>query len=713
MGIIERVSIKKFLTAVVGFLVVILVIQSVIGFIDKYNYKREMERVEIANELADYILEATGFEAKERGMTVIALNSNTAIDASQIEKIHVVRENGEQAWAKALADAKLLTDELDPSNSLLKAAVSKLRTIHAEIAEARRKADRNFTVEAKNYAAQDWIGAITGFIDANTELRLSAFTSTASKDTMQEALRVNLELKQAIWLVGEYAGRERATAGNFISAAKPMDAAAVEKLNTFRAIVDINVKPIMRMREMGGVDAEILKSITKMEDVFLGRFTETRRQVYAASATGRYPLSGAEWITRSSEAIDTIIEVSLAVGKAVDDKVMTELASAKRALVMSAVFMGVICIVGIGSIWVINSKVVSPMLYLNRSMKEIENTGDLTTQIEIRSRDESGQMAEAFNSMMEKFHAIITEIHASAEQLASSSEELSSSAIQIADGTKQQAAKATQVSTSSHEMSTTVIEVARNVQSAAEAAKAASGVAVAGGDIVAKTIGSMTVISRNAKESSQIISALGGRSREIGNIISVINDIADQTNLLALNAAIEAARAGEQGRGFAVVADEVRKLAEKTMNATKEIGAMIKAMQDEMTKAIASVEKEVAAVAEGVGYAEEAGNALREIVSKVDIVTTMNNQITTAIEEQSAVTEQISGDIADVATVVNQTTATAHQIARASEEIAEHASRLKSTVEVFKVRSVREQGRPAQDKPHKVVHLNRKPAMVN
>ncbi|MBI5886848.1 MAG: methyl-accepting chemotaxis protein [Deltaproteobacteria bacterium] len=700
------------MTAVVGLLVVILAAQSVLGFIDKYNYKREMERVDIANELADYILEATGFEAKERGMTVIALNSNTALDASQIERIRAVRESGEQAWTKAIADAKLLTDDLDTSNSLLRSAVSKLHATHGEMIEARRKADRNFTMAAKDYAAQEWIRAITGFIDANTELRLSAFTSTASKDTMQEALRVNLELKQAIWLVGEYAGRERATAGNFISAGKPMDAAAIEKLNTFRAIVDINVKPIMRLREMGGVDAGILNGITKMEGVFLGKFAETRRQVYEASSTGRYPVSGAEWIARSSEAIDTIIDVSLAVGKSVDDKVMAELAAAKRGLVLSAVFVVIICVVGIGSIWVINSKVISPMLHLNRSMREIENTGDLTTQIEIHSEDESGQMAEAFNSMMEKFHAIITEIHASAEQLASSSEELSSSAIQIADGTKQQASKATQVSTSSHEMSTTIIEVAKNVQSAAEAAKAASGVAVTGGDIVARTIGSMTVISKNAKESSQIISALGTRSREIGNIINVINDIADQTNLLALNAAIEAARAGEQGRGFAVVADEVRKLAEKTMTATKEIGAMIKAMQDEMTKAIASVEKEVVAVTEGVGYAGEAGNALREIVSKVDVVTAMNNQITTAIEEQSAVTEQISGDIADVATVVNQTTAAAHQIARASEEIAEHASRLKTTVEVFKVRSVREQERSAPDKPLKVVQLNRQPALV-
>lgn len=712
MGIIQRVSIKGFLTGVVGFLAVIIIIQSLIGFFDKYSYKREMERVDIANELADYMLEATGYEAKERGMTVIALNSTSVVDSAAIEMIKEARENGDKAFAKALDHAKLLSEVFDPSNLLLQSAMLRVKTMHSELNETRRKVDSNLTKAAKDYPAQAWIKQITGFIEANTELRLSAFTSTASKDTMQEALRMNLELKQAVWLVGEYAGRERATAGNFISAGKPMDAAALEKLNTFRAIVDINIKPIMRLRDMGGIDAEILKSIDKMEGVFLGKFVETRRQVYEASSTGKYPLTGAEWIAHSSEAIDTIIEVSHAVGKSVDGKVMAELAAAKRGLLISAIFTVLVTIIGIGSVLLIKSKVISPMLFLNRSMNAIENTGDLTTKIEIHSQDESGQMAEAFNSMMEKFHGIITDIHASADQLASSSEELSASAIQIADGTKQQAMKATQVSTSSQQMSTTVIEVARNVQGAAEAAKAASDVAVTGGDIVARTIDSMNVISGNAKESSQIISSLGGRSREIGNIINVINDIADQTNLLALNAAIEAARAGEQGRGFAVVADEVRKLAEKTMTATKEIGSMIKAMQEEMTRAIASVEKEVAAVSDGVGYAENAGKALREIVSRVDVVTSMNNQITTAMEEQSAVTEQISGDIADVATVVNQTTASAHQIAKASEEIAEHATRLKSAVEVFKVRASREKERAHIEKGLKIVPINRQAALT-
>ncbi|MBI5561716.1 MAG: HAMP domain-containing protein [Deltaproteobacteria bacterium] len=696
MGIMQRVSIKTFLMGVVGLLAAILIAQSVSNFADKYGTGKEIERVDIANEMADYVIEATGYQAKERGRTVIALNSDTAVDSASIEKIHEARGRGEEALKKALTHAKSLTDGLDTGNSALRAAIVRVDTLHSELEEARKKADKDFGTTSKDYSAQEWIKLITAFIDANTEMRLAAFASTGSKETMQEALRMNLELKQAVWLVGEYAGRERAMLGNLISNGKPIDMVSLEKLNTYRAIVDINMKPILRLKDMSGIDPEIMKGVARMEEVFIGKFSETRKAVYEAGAAGRYPISGQEWVTRSSEAIDTVIDVSQAVGKSVDDRVMAELAASKRGLVVSAVFMAVICFIAAASLWVIKSKVISPMLYLNDSMNAIERTGDLTTQIEIHAEDESGQMSAAFNRMMDKFHAIIAEIHSSADQLASSSEELSASAIQIADGTKQQAAKATQVSTSAHEMSTTVIEVARNVGAAAEAAKAASAVAVTGGVVVDKTIESMNGISKNAKESSVIIASLGGRSREIGNIINVINDIADQTNLLALNAAIEAARAGEQGRGFAVVADEVRKLAEKTMGATKEIGAMIKAMQDEMTRAIKSVEGEVTAVAYGVQYAGDAGDALREIVGKVDVVTSMNHQITTAIEEQSAVTEQISGDIAEVATVVNQTTSAAHQIARASEEIAELASRLKTTVEAFKIRGA---AAPAHAKP--------------
>ncbi len=335
---------------------------------------------------------------------------------------------------------------------------------------------------------------------------------------------------------------------------------------------------------------------------------------------------------------------------------------------------------------------------------------DLTQRMEVTSNDEIGELAQWYNSFMDKLQEIMLKIRCSTEHVASSSEELSATSIQIASGSKEQSVRASQVSTASQQMNATLIEVVKNISDASVAAKDASEVALQGGEIVSNTIESMSGISTTAKESSEIISTLGSRSQEIGNIINVIDDIADQTNLLALNAAIEAARAGEQGRGFAVVADEVRKLAEKTMSATKEIGGMITAMQDETKKAIISTENEVTAVEEGVKLAEEADAALKEIVAKVNVVTTMIDQVTTASEEQSNATEQISCDIEEVASVVQETTSSAQQIANASQEMAELAVDLKATVEVFRVSDTPEVARPVKVKAENVVSLGRRKA---
>ncbi|MBI1910696.1 MAG: HAMP domain-containing protein [Deltaproteobacteria bacterium] len=684
MKFLQRISIKNFLTGIVGILVIGLTILSIINVVDTYKTSKEIARMDIANQLADEVLALSGFQAKERGVTAMALSSNQSADGSIVNKIEELRTKADEAYKTASETTELLIS-MDSTNTAIQAANGKLKDAWSELQNARKSVDKNLGNAVKDYATKDWIKAATNGIDAGAEVRLSAFASTANDETLQEALRMNLELKQAVWLVSEYAGRERATVANFVGSRKPFDAQATEKLNTFRAIVEISLKPIQRLKDMNNINPEVLNSVSRMEDVFINKFGETRKAVYEAGTTGNYPITGKEWIDRSSEGIDSILEVSSAVGTWVDDGVMADLAASKRNLVFSSLLLTVILCLGVFSIWVIKSKVISPMAYLNNTMLNIEKTNDLTLNLDIKSQDESGQMASAFNSMIGKFHGIIREIHSSIEHLASSSEELSASAVQIAGGSQSQSAKATQVSTATQEMSATIIEVAKNVSGASEAAKDASDVAVKGGHIVSQTIESMNGISKTAKESSEIISTLGNRSQEIGNIINVIDDIADQTNLLALNAAIEAARAGEQGRGFAVVADEVRKLAEKTMKATKEIGDMIKAMQNETKKAISSMENEVLAVDHGVKLAQDAGSALQEIVIKVDTVTSMIHQITTATEQQSAATEQISGDIEAVANVIGETSTSAQQIAKASQEIAELATNLKATVEVFNI----------------------------
>ncbi|MEK6532044.1 MAG: methyl-accepting chemotaxis protein, partial [Deltaproteobacteria bacterium] len=335
--------------------------------------------------------------------------------------------------------------------------------------------------------------------------------------------------------------------------------------------------------------------------------------------------------------------------------------------------------------------------------------GDLEKRVQISTDDEFGRAGRSLNEFLNKTEEIIKEMHTSSSQLASASEELSASSVQIVKGADNQSARASQVATASQEMSATIMDVAKNATAVAEAARQANSAAQSGGDIVVKTIESMNGIAKTAQESSAVIEALGSRSHEIGKIIAVIDDIADQTNLLALNAAIEAARAGEQGRGFAVVADEVRKLAERTQKATKEISSMIRAIQAENKKALGSMAEEVKVVEIGVALAKDAGDALKKIITEVETVNQMIQHIATAVEEQSTTADQISGDIENVAIVTKETATGAEEISKASEEIAKSALRLNSLVLLIRGGGQKEAAGPSIRRPEaKVIRLGAK-----
>ncbi|MBJ6750931.1 methyl-accepting chemotaxis protein [Geomonas anaerohicana] len=277
-----------------------------------------------------------------------------------------------------------------------------------------------------------------------------------------------------------------------------------------------------------------------------------------------------------------------------------------------------------------------------------QGEGDLTRRLPVQAQDEVGKLSEAFNLFIEKIQVIMQEVVAQSRDVGSSSERLSGISDGIAADIDDLAAKSASVATASEEMAATTNDIAANCMSAAEGAKLASSKATTGAAILDKTLESMHRLAEQVTASAQTVEGLGARSDQIGAIISTIEDIADQTNLLALNAAIEAARAGEQGRGFAVVADEVRALAERTARATREIGEMIKGIQSETKAAVAVMEAGVREVEVGSEEAARSGTALKEILDQVDRVTEQVNQIATAAEEQSAATGEIAANVQQV-----------------------------------------------------------------
>lgn len=334
--------------------------------------------------------------------------------------------------------------------------------------------------------------------------------------------------------------------------------------------------------------------------------------------------------------------------------------------------------------YLINRIIMSP---IRGTVEVIESMagGDLTKRIDVRSSDEIGNMALHMNNFCESLQGTIRSFANNAVELASASAQLNSTSERIATGAEEVAAQSATVATAGEEMSATSGDIAQNCQMAAEGAQRASQSAQKGAEVVEKTVAVMGQIADKVQETARTVESLGARSDQIGNIIGTIEDIADQTNLLALNAAIEAARAGEQGRGFAVVADEVRALAERTTRATREIGEMIKSIQKETKNAVAAMEQGVHQVENGTEEAARSGAALRDILEQVNDVAMQVNQIATAAEEQTATTSEISSNMHQITDVVQQTSRGAQDSSAAAHRLSVLASELQNAVSRFRV----------------------------
>jgi methyl-accepting chemotaxis protein len=342
-----------------------------------------------------------------------------------------------------------------------------------------------------------------------------------------------------------------------------------------------------------------------------------------------------------------------------------------NATTLSFVMIGVSLAVALISLLIslrIITSITKPLAHAKLVTKEIAD-GDLTRRIALNSKDEIAEICSSINDMAVHFHDVISRVAQNTQQVASASTQLSHAAEQVAAGAAKVAGQADTVATASEEMAATSNEIAQNCTSAASTSMEANNVAATGADVVKQTVKGMNMIAETVRQSALSIGNLGSKSEQIGEIVNTINDIADQTNLLALNAAIEAARAGEQGRGFAVVADEVRALAERTTQATQEIGQMIKSVQQETKEAIKVMESGVKEVERGTVEAAKSGKALEEILQQISAVTMQVNQIATAAEEQTATTGEITGNIQTISEVVQGTATSAQQSASSAVQL--------------------------------------------
>jgi methyl-accepting chemotaxis protein len=326
-----------------------------------------------------------------------------------------------------------------------------------------------------------------------------------------------------------------------------------------------------------------------------------------------------------------------------------------------------------------------PIALIHDVLVNARTNGDLSQRLDCKTKDEIGVMCTAFNGFMDNLNDILVGISRSAEQLTNSGGHLLGTAEKMATNADAVAGQVATVATASEEMASTANDVAHNCSLAADGSRRASDAALAGAAVVQETVTVMSRIAERVKVSAQTVENLGTQSDQIGEIVGTIEDIADQTNLLALNAAIEAARAGEQGRGFAVVADEVRALAERTTKATKEIGAMIRAIQQQTREAVTSMEEGVGEVERGTAEAGKSGQALEDILEQINAMSMQVSQIATATEEQTGTTNEISHNIQMITEAVRGTADAAKESADAASELAEVAENLRHIVAGFRL----------------------------
>ncbi|MES9943802.1 MAG: methyl-accepting chemotaxis protein [Candidatus Thiodiazotropha sp.] len=358
------------------------------------------------------------------------------------------------------------------------------------------------------------------------------------------------------------------------------------------------------------------------------------------------------------------------------------------SLQLIVIGLGLLSILLIGAmVWLISLGVVKPISGAAKAMEGIASAeGDLTVRMDESGSDEVARLSRAYNSFAEKTEQMIQKVFSATGNISHQISEFTVLAEHAKDGISKQHEQTTQVATAMTEMSATVHEVAQNTTQTAEAANQADQQANHGRDVVKDVTGSIDALASDVGKAVETVQHVEQDSERIGSVLDVIRGIADQTNLLALNAAIEAARAGEQGRGFAVVADEVRTLAKRTQDSTKEIQEMIESLQSGVRETVTVMETSQQQAAESVQQAGRAHDSLEEITRVIDTISQMSAQIATAAEEQSAVAEDINRNIVEITHVAEATSEDSAKSFKASEVMSSEIDLLGELLSEFKVR---------------------------
>lgn len=444
--------------------------------------------------------------------------------------------------------------------------------------------------------------------------------------------------------------------------------------NEARAAAQIE-KTIAGLKSLNAVFGSSQQAALSSLETALGAYRSAVQSYKAANAN--IVAARAEMTTQGADIVtisDKLYDIQL-------DRRDAESAQARSLQLISTLLA---LLVGIIAAWVITRQITRPLKDTLAVVERIAS-GDLSHNIQVTRRDELGVLQQGIQRMGTTLRELISGIRDGVTQIASAAEELSAVTEQTSAGVNSQKIETDQVATAMHEMTATVQEVARNAEQASLAAADADGQARAGDKVVAEAIAQIERLAAEVARSTDAMTHLQQESNKIGSVMDVIKAVAEQTNLLALNAAIEAARAGEAGRGFAVVADEVRGLAQRTQKSTEEIEGLVAGLQNGTQQVANAMNNSRSLTDSSVDLTRKAGASLENITRTVSNIQSMNQQIAAAAEQQSAVAEEISRSIVNVRDVSEQTATASDETAKSSVELARLGSQLQQMVSHFRV----------------------------
>jgi methyl-accepting chemotaxis protein len=383
-----------------------------------------------------------------------------------------------------------------------------------------------------------------------------------------------------------------------------------------------------------------------------------------------------------SESFSKLVALQLDVAKQEYDEGAAAYAGIRNAAI-ALILIGLAAGFGVAA-WVIRGAVQKPLALTQDIAREIAG-GNLTVSVPDDRRDEMGLLLKSLKEMRDGLRQMVTDLKANAEGVASAAAQLSSTSTQVAGATAHQSEAASAMAAAVEQMTVSVNHVSDSAREAHSVTAETGSQSQAGNRIIQDTVAEMKRISQTVGEAAQTIQAMGESSQRISGIVQVIKDVAEQTNLLALNAAIEAARAGEQGRGFAVVADEVRKLAERTAQATGEIGGMIVEVQSSAQAAVGTMQQAVSRVEDGVGLAQQASESMLGISDGAQRVVQAVTDISNALKEQSVASNDIAANVEKIAQMSEENSAATREAAETAHQLEELAAGTRQAVAVFRV----------------------------